>query len=372
MKLVKWDSTQNKFVVDETNSSYSYDGINNQWANAIVTTKDESNQDIESYFVWIPRYAYKITYTNPDDISSGGTIDIKFLEGTGSIASDGTVCKYANDETLNRETDYIIHPAFTSDMNNGGWSEELPGIWIGKYEASRSDAGTTKDETGTSEKIAVIPGVTSWRNTSIGDIYNYAKKYDTTLNSHLLKNSEWGAISYLAESKYGRNGIEVTINNSSNYITGSAGNNVSADEDVGTTNEYWSAQGVLASSTGNVYGVYDLSGGTYEYVTAYYNGSTDSNLINNGSSFASQGGTSTEFSTAYTGTEESLAYKLGDATYETNKWHSDYAYFVDKGGPFFMRGGRYNSSSNSGCFYYCNSYGNADENNGFRICLTIK
>ena len=35
-----------------------------------------------SMWVWIPRYAYKITYNNPENKSEGGTIDVKFLEGT--------------------------------------------------------------------------------------------------------------------------------------------------------------------------------------------------------------------------------------------------------------------------------------------------
>ena len=31
--------------------------------------------------------------------------------------------------------------------------------------------------------------------------------------AHLMKNSEWGAVAYLTQSKYGRNGVEITINN---------------------------------------------------------------------------------------------------------------------------------------------------------------
>ena len=49
-----------------------------------------------------------------------------------------------------------------------------------------------------------------------------------------MKNSEWGAVAYLAHSQYGRNGHEITINNSSNFITGNAANEISAD--VGNRN----------------------------------------------------------------------------------------------------------------------------------------
>ena len=40
-------------------------------------------------------------------------------------------------------------------------------------------------------------------------MYTSARAYATNLNSHMLKNSEWGAVAYLTESKYGRNGEEV-------------------------------------------------------------------------------------------------------------------------------------------------------------------
>ena len=343
MELVKWDETQNKFVPDDTNSSYNYNETTREWANAVVRTKDENNEDIESYFVWIPRYEYKI---------ENGKIDIKFIKTS---------------QTTPTSNDYTIHPAFTNNVENGGWNEELPGIWVGKYESARSDSeGATQ---GTSTTIKIQPGVTSWRDIKIGDMYNYAKAYSPTLNSHMLKNSEWGAVAYLTESKYGRNGTEVTINNSSNYITGSAGNSVSADEDVGTTSEYWSEQGVLASSTGNVYGIYDLSGGAWEYVASYYNGGSS---LSNGSSFASQNGTSTEYATAYTGTSASSAYKPGDATYETKRWHGDIADFVNSSNPFFVRGGNYDNGIYAGVFYFYRSNGSSVSYLSFRMCLAVK
>ena len=336
MELVKWDETQNKFVPDETNSSYDYDS--QQWANAKVTI-----DGVESYFVWIPRYEYKITYykdENKETISETpttyGTIDIKFIKTS---------------DTIPTEEGYIIHPAFTSNKDNGGWSEELPGIWVGKYESARSDSeGATQ---GTSTTVKIQPGVTSWRSTKIGDMYTYAKAYSTNLNSHMLKNSEWGAVAYLTESKYGRNGTEVTINDNSSYITADAG--ISANPEQ--------------SSTGNETGIYDLSGGAYEYVAAYYNGS---NLLSNGSSFASQNGTSTEYATAYTGTSAASAYKPGDATYETSAWHSDSAYFVNSSNPFFVRGGSYNIGPSAGLFYSYRNFGNSSGYRGFRMCLAVK
>ena len=265
----------------------------------------------------------------------------------------------------------------SNNYENGGWSTDLSGIWVGKYESSlvnkadSSNIDTNDSETGNillsdakhnGKAIAVQPGMSSWRYCTIGNMYTNAKAYSTDLNSHMLKNSEWGAVAYLTESKYGRNGTEVTINSSSEYITGSA------QTTSGTTNDYKSAEGVLASSTGNVTGIYDLSGGAYEYVPAYYNGSGS---LSNGSSFAN--GTSDEFSTAYTETSASSAYKPGDATYETSGWHGDGAYFVDSNRPFFLRGGLYFDGSGAGVFdFYYSSYGGAGDYDSFRMCLAVK
>ena len=342
MELVKWDETQNKFVPDDTNSSYNYNETTKEWANAVVRTKDENNEDIESYFVWIPRYEYKINYTTPGTPEDGGTIDINFIQTSQTTPTSG----------------YTIHPAFINDSSNnyenGGWNEELPGIWVGKYESARSDSeGATQ---GTSTTIKIQPGVTSWRSTKIGDMYNYAKAYLPTLNSHMLKNSEWGAVAYLTESKYGRDGTEVTINNSSDYITGSA------QTSSGTTNDYKSAEGVLASSTGNVYGIYDLSGGAYEYVASYL---ANGNFSSANSTFTTN--VSDEYSTAYAVAEG----KIGDATSETEGWHGDNALFVDSGGPFFSRGGDCYNGSRAGIFNFSRRNGSSGSVS-FRLCLAVK
>ena len=367
MQLVKYDEETQTWVEDTTKSEYSYEeqtgttenGGTSKWANAKVTING-----VESYFVWIPRYAYKIDSENQ-------TIDVKFLKDTGVEATDGTICKYANDSTLNTSTDYIIHPAFTTNADlGGGWSTELAGLWIGKYEVARSDSeGTTQ---GTSITIKIQPNVTSWRNTTIGDMYTYALSYSTDLQSHMLKNSEWGAVAYLTHSQYGRNGTEVTINNNSNYLTGNAGDSISASSSA-TTNAYNTEEGVLASSTGNVYGIYDLSGGAWERVAGYYNGSTSTNLTNNGGSFASQGGASTKYATAYTDTTASSAYKYGDATYETSGWNSDYAFFVFSYNPFFGRGGYHDNASDAGVFDFSSrSSGGGSNTFSFRVGLAVQ
>ena len=114
-----------------------YDYKTCKWANTV--TEDGS------YWVWIPRYAYKIEYNNPSDKSQGGTIDVKFLIGTTDQYYDdeGNIqtAKRAKskEEVVDTTSDYYVHPAFTDESNidyaNGGWDKEIPGIWVAKFEA---------------------------------------------------------------------------------------------------------------------------------------------------------------------------------------------------------------------------------------------
>ena len=343
-------------------------GGTSKWANVKMSDG--------SYFVWIPRYEYKITYTDNNDYSKGGTIDINFISTDKTTPTAG----------------YTIHPAFTSSAPNGGGFGEIPGLWVAKFEASQSNA--TSESMGDSQEIKIQPNVQSWRSIEIGDMYTKALNYDTTsismpgFDSHLMKNSEWGAVAYLAWSKYGRNGTEITINNSSSYITGNAGNTISDSSASGTTNAWNTSKGMLASTTGNASGIYDMSGGAWEYVAAYVaNG--NSSLSSYGSSFASTSVTSNSQSTKYVtvypkGSSDTQAnnwdaYKSltnlrGDAMKETassysgtTSWNGDYANFPSSSNPFFGRGGNCYDGSPAGAFYFNDNNGPALSNLGFRV-----
>ena len=157
--------------------------------------------------------------------------------------------------------------------------------------------------------------------------------YDRNKESHLMKNSEWGAVAYLTESKYGRNGTAVTRNTSSSYYT------AGASGATATTNP-------LQSTTGNEYGIFDTVGGAWEYAAGYVADSSNSY----GNSFASTDDTtnnkeeSTKYATVYRMANSNI-YKdnyivninkiFGDATTETStsgsgitSWHSADSYFV--------------------------------------------
>ncbi len=213
---------------------------------------------------------------------------------------------------------------------------------------------STSGDNTTEKTVKVQPGVRSWRYITIGNMYTVSRNYAEELNSHMLKNSEWGAVAYLTESTYGRNGTEIGFNQNSSFLTGGGAENAYIE-----TNQN-------QSSTGNVYGIYDLRGGAWTYVAVYLKGGS----LGNGA-FAN--GTSDEYSTVYNSNVEETGYKYGDATYETHGWHQDGADFVDSDSSFFNRGGSYYiSAENTGVFYFSHgNYGDSSYFGSFRLGLVM-
>ena len=343
-----------------------YEGANKptekKWANAI--TEDGS------MWVWIPRYAYSIT--SGYHSSSTGTIEIKFLKESSNVAYDGT----STWDNVSGQGKWNVHPAFN-------YGQEVSGIWVAKFEASPEGATTSTSNSeynGTGKKLQVKPGVSSWRSITISNIYDVCKNYNSALNSHMMKNDEWGAVAYLSKSKYGKQNEEVWINNSSSYITGSAGNSASASGNTGTTTDYTSTQGVKASTTGTVYGVYDMSGGAWEYVAGYVNNG-HGNLTNYGSSLVNgDAKTKNVYSKAssdsYENNYNANSSKYGDAVYETStngsgstSWYGDYSDFPYTDWPFFYRGGLYSGGTNAGVFYFNSNDGDSHGSISFRPVL---
>ena len=343
-----------------------YEGANKptekKWANAI--TEDGS------MWVWIPRYAYSIT--SGYHSSSTGTIEIKFLKESSNVAYDGT----STWDNVSGQGKWNVHPAFN-------YGQEVSGIWVAKFEASPEGATTSTSNSeynGTGKKLQVKPGVSSWRSITISNIYDVCKNYNSALNSHMMKNDEWGAVAYLSKSKYGKQNEEVWINNSSSYITGSAGNSASASGNTGTTTDYTSTQGVKASTTGTVYGVYDMSGGAWEYVAGYVNNG-HGNLTNYGSSLVNgDAKTKNVYSKAssdsYENNYNANSSKYGDAVYETStngsgstSWYGDYSYFPGSSYPFFKRGGGYDNGTSAGVFFFDSYNGGSHSVSSFRPVL---
>ena len=472
----------------DENNWYDYSGkidkegkkIENRWANAV--TEDGS------YWVWIPRFAYKITYADSSNKSSGGTIDIKFLLGTtDEYYTDDTQTTKATakraksaTEEVDTTTDYYVHPAFTNESSigyaNGGWDKELTGIWVAKFEAGYAsgnnsapvkassanysqtsswtaaiEAGTKDDSsqtarnwldgiygtTATSIKYPTFQPITySMNYINVNDAYNVSRTLtesgniyglsSSTTDSHLMKNSEWGAVAYLAQSKYGNNNNEpyinnITLNSGSAKRTETAGktgvNSVYAVTGVttGTTNAGSSVktldnltttgntanngtytwdqiEGQKSSSTLNMYGVFDLSGGVWERTAGYVANGYDQ-LRAYGSSLTDSGKrtestkyvtvyphdtaeTSTDIDTKSRANYNVNKYIFGDAIRETStsgtgatSWKGDYSYFPALYDPFSRRGGHLWDGSYAGLFYFYRINGHSGYYGGFRPVL---
>ena len=365
----------------------------NKWANAITADG--------SMWVWIPRYAYKITYYTDSNYTTTSTtktqygkIDVAFVKyenGQNTFLNSTDSGTITTDPTSQGAgtTNWLVHPAFVNNVNNGGWDSELSGIWVGKFETT--GAKTTDSEGNvTKVTISVLPGKSALTQMKIKDEYKYAKLATfgenisaQTLGSHMAKNSEWGVIVYLAYSKYGTNGKDVKNNG--------------FDSTGGTTTQksiYHSQY--EQSTTNNPYGVYDLRGCSSEDVASYVNyEKSHSDLSDNGGTelgdlyeSGEERATSTKYKTVYTasGTSESDSYNLalskkGDAIFETSTTTSAFtswnngtgnivpSYFLYDYNIFFIRGGD-STDSYSGMFYFSGSNGgNYSAKTSFRMVL---
>ena len=336
----------------------------------------EANPEILGYWVYIPRYAYEVMRPNAvdrvvdDDMAEeegGFNINFETVNDTKKIPAEScnlgistadqmwandtptskagptntnilakdyrTGCDIdrtypGNDATKsNGQTTWATHPAFT-------WGDtELNGLWVGKFETTgKVNAPTVKPNQ--HANISEYIGEFSTMAKSIGKedkcnvggntvsgIEQNSHNLKTT-KSHMLKNSEWGAVAYLSASKYGA-GVDGTQMNSA-YPSSSADadgtslgygitgcgpvgnglvgyypykNNVPAgtplDADTiesptacstNTRYAYNGKIGILASTTNTVYGIYDMYGGAYEYVMGNLTG-YDNQSETNGSSY---------------------------------------------------------------------------------------
>ena len=276
----------NWIICDEDDEEwYDYSENSKKWANMMLSDgkyKKGTNAeigtiveeaDLGSMFVWIPRYAYSInkykTQVGSASSGEGSTqkiTDVTFLVGKTNSDIDGN--SYPTDYNVvetkkGKATEKIVHPGFEF----GG--EQLAGIWSAKFEASMAETNnnTTDNNNTTNKTLKVLPNADSWRYIQVGNcflncynmnnaknIYGIASKTD----SHLMKNNEWGAIAYLATSQYG---VTPTFDNSYVSYEGKYHSYTGAGDYK--TNK-------TQSTTGNETGIYDLNGGAWEYVAAYW------------------------------------------------------------------------------------------------------
>ena len=255
-----------------------------------------------------------------------------------------------------------------------------------------------------------IGGAFSYNNLDIGEIYLLCRNLNSNNNPyginnenediHLMKNSEWGAVAYLAYSAYGRNSTPISLNNISitnvNSVKTITGYSSSIDDYMVNDIEYsgnmenyndksfiwYSKNGGLASTTGNEYGIFDMAGGVAEYVAGYLGDMDTENkayLINFGTESQSN-----KYFTIFSSENNKTIYDsnkniYGDATIETSSgigsyesWDGETSYYLTKKSPFFLRGGTFSEGDFSGLFSYSIHSGHSGEDHGFRCTLIVE
>ena len=219
----------------------------------------------------------------------------------------------------------------------------------------------------------------------------------------MMKNTEWGAVAYLSNSLYGTCTVdgcdEIRLNNnvagisgysdleeptiswSSNSIEGNYFESTGLGVDGTYTINYFNPASVISSTTLNYYGIYDMSGGWWEFVMGYTNGAS------------TVGGTSeitTEYEDFFTNSKWNKYYDLytstlntefnnrilGDATGEMgpfanlmSSWNNDKVAFIKSSNPWMQRGASAKDGYWTGLYAFNPHFG---EGNTFRIVLAPK
>ncbi len=290
------------------NSWYNY--YDKKWANVVVVKDSAESKyneasigsvidisDVLAFYVWIPRFKYLVWDINRQtsdvknysyDAKSNGVI-ISFEKdenSSGSVSCNYNYnlilglfdeCVYSGNRisanTVNSVAAdaWYTHPAFTSG------DKELSGFWIGKFET-----------TGTVDNPTIIPDSVSLSDVPLAEFVRVSKKFnsygiDNNLESRIIRNVEWGAVTYLSHSLYGlcadSGCSDVYVNNSIDHYTGRSSGSYILDDvyqygtysydgygTVDGTKDSNYSYGVMASTTGNITGVYDMAGGALEFV----------------------------------------------------------------------------------------------------------
>ena len=430
---VIYDENSGNWEVANTEEKwYSYN--EQMWANA-VTTSDASYrtapagteipmESINSMWVWIPRYKYRIPSNigSSNEVTSPPQIDVVFESGTNTTGESLTECP------IDAIDCYYTHPAFrngssvykTTAYDQGGWDEELTGIWVGKFETGGTSTvpiikpdvisltfQTTSAQFDTSLKFAGGTRSSTGLVTFSGNsTYGLTSSTDT----HMMKNTEWGAVAYLSQSKYGKMGNpnysgankEIYVNNSGEYenfnsYTGRSGGGPFGSTPINETypgqssTTQWNAYGFYtyddyllnyntntkgekvagkgtgASTTGTIYGIYDMSGGSFEYTMGNMNVGLSEFTTNN----LPGGSNGSKYYDKYTGSNILSNSIKGDATYETIGWYFDtnWAQFLDTRSPWFLRGGVFDDLSADTSIFNFMAISGESSSFGFRATL---
>lgn len=264
---VIYDNETNSWLKSDNKNTYSNEWYNyskQKWANVVTVTQETRNNyinspvgtkieldDINAFFVWIPRFTYS---------SFGSDIKIEFVDSTKEAYS-----------------------AFKFNDNN------IDGFWISKFESGLKvdskciESSLTSECNNSNNELYFLPNYPFSNRITMANmfyairkmelknnIYGFEnggnvlnndgtiKKDNNNIDTHMIKNIEWQAVALLSSSKYGISNNKI-VNNNGSYTGNSTINEETYDYNV-------LDNGVKASTTGNIYGVYDMSGGKREFV----------------------------------------------------------------------------------------------------------
>ena len=233
---VVYDEGLGIWLKADTNAGW-YNYTDKIWANAVMVKNDASKEslcsrsrtdyieampftpimeeDILAYYVWIPRYKYKLFNVSYSGGTSPSLIDVVFENKTASTGIAKCTTSEIGVETCQNKANgnYYTHPAFTFG------NQELTGIWVGKFETTGNDITPT-----------IKPNEISLRNQNVSTQFITSQKFNSAsyltnietnqADAHMMKNIEWGAVAYLKQSKYGLGITDIAMNNSSGFYTG--------------------------------------------------------------------------------------------------------------------------------------------------------
>lgn len=243
MVPVIFDGTN--WIVANRNQKY-WDYGNSEYANVVLVRKSKdmnddnsharnyylSNEaignpvyikDIVAFYVWIPRYKYKIW-------NIAGTNETKEIE-----------IVFENKETPiskgQKNDEWITHPAFNYLLENG--------FWVSKYQASVAKdlncylSPSEFNCNNNTYNIYSLPNSKPMDYVSVSNASVLAKNLNkqfniyglsTNVTPHLMTNLEWGAMTYLQSSRYRSNDVTGIID------TGTIGEYVMANYNKDTGN----------------------------------------------------------------------------------------------------------------------------------------
>ncbi len=421
MIKVVWNESSSTWTKADNHNWYDYDF--GKWANAVTVTSASrskyqsaasgtaiSMSDIETMWVYIPRYSYTIgsqdgtnyygkqgVYLNSaPTLSLPGEIDVKFIKKSKKEIGS------AQYKVAEKRSGWRTPDGFTFG------TEELSGIWVGKFETSSSNPSAGKGGGNVTTLDTMIkPNVTSWRGiqpatiaeigrnvTKSGNRYGFNS---SKLNSHAMKNSEWALPAYLSQSKYGKLGNrnyagvnkEIYQNKSNSHMAGcSYGTPSNGNTDYGCQYTYEkSPKGTGASTTGTIYGIYDMSGGAMEYMMGNYApggkkysgrdkeyNSGYTGLLQDGTTFTGKNWLEDKYYNFYTssnlltGCNEKLC--IGQALNEIVGWYGDNTTMATAQSSWFVRGSYYGDTSRAGIFNCSGTVGNAADSGSFRLVMS--